>query len=117
MFDKDGNGKISQQELKLVMKNLGENLTDEEINEMIREADDNGDGEVDYEEFVKMMQTKWSDHDARVSLQNQSPPWVEILQDAIPLYLSVEAYYEHALLYIWGNFDQSHWLVQLIEFV
>lgn len=59
VFDKDGNGKISQQELKLVMKNLGENLTDEEINEMIREADDNGDGEVDYEEFVKMMQTKW----------------------------------------------------------
>ena len=46
MFDKDGNGKISQQELKLVMKNLGENLTDEEINEMIREADDNGDGDV-----------------------------------------------------------------------
>ena len=58
MFDKDGNGKISKEELKLVMKNLGENLTDAEISEMILEADDNGDGAVDYEEFVKMMQTK-----------------------------------------------------------
>jgi len=58
VFDKDGNGRISQQELKLVMKNLGENLTDEEINEMIREADDDGDGHVDFDEFVKMMQTK-----------------------------------------------------------
>jgi len=58
VFDKDGNGKISKEELKLVMKNLGENLTDEEINEMIREADDDGDGHVDFDEFVKMMQTK-----------------------------------------------------------
>ncbi|XP_066928116.1 calmodulin-like isoform X1 [Clytia hemisphaerica] len=55
IFDKDGNGKISADELKNVMINLGEKLTDEELDEMIREADIDGDGEVNYEEFVKMM--------------------------------------------------------------
>lgn len=42
------------------MQNLGEKLTDDEINEMISEADADGDGHVDYEEFVKMMSSKWS---------------------------------------------------------
>ena len=55
VFDTSGDGKISSSELKQVMANLGETLTDEEIDEMIREADADGDGEVDYEEFVKMM--------------------------------------------------------------
>ena len=49
VFDKDGNGKISADELKNVMINLGEKLTDEELEEMIREADIDGDGEVNYE--------------------------------------------------------------------
>lgn len=48
-FDKDGNGRISAAELRHVMTNLGEKLTDEEVDEMIREADLDGDGEVNYE--------------------------------------------------------------------
>lgn len=38
-----------------LMLNLGEELTDEEFLHMIREADLNGDGQVDFHEFVKMM--------------------------------------------------------------
>jgi hypothetical protein len=54
VFDKDGNGFISAAELRHVMTNLGEKLTDEEVDEMIREADIDGDGQINYEEFVKV---------------------------------------------------------------
>jgi calmodulin len=57
-FDKDGNGFISAAELRHVMTNLGEKLTDEEVDEMIREADIDGDGQINYEEFVKVMMAK-----------------------------------------------------------
>ena len=58
VFNKSGNGFISGAELKHVMNNLGEKLTDEEIDEMIRESDIDGDGYVNYEEFVTMMTSK-----------------------------------------------------------
>tara|TARA_Y100000996_G_scaffold392554_1_gene355417 strand:+ start:145 stop:852 length:708 start_codon:yes stop_codon:yes gene_type:complete len=57
-FDTDGNGFISTTELSNVMKNLGDNLTDEEVSEMICEADADGDSQINYEEFVKMMMSK-----------------------------------------------------------
>ncbi|GAV57538.1 EF_hand_5 domain-containing protein [Cephalotus follicularis] len=57
VFDKDQNGYISASELRHVMINLGEKLSDEEVEQMIREADLDGDGQVDYEEFVKLMMT------------------------------------------------------------
>ncbi|XP_065663267.1 calmodulin isoform X1 [Hydra vulgaris] len=54
-FDKDGDGSISSEELQTIMSKFGENLTSEELEEMMKEADANGDGKVDYAEFVKMM--------------------------------------------------------------
>ena len=50
----DGNGDISAAELRNVMTNLGEKLTDEEVDEKIAEADIDVDGQVNYEEFVQM---------------------------------------------------------------
>lgn len=49
VFDKDGNGFISAAELRNVMVNLGEKLTDEEVENMIREADVDGDGQINYQ--------------------------------------------------------------------
>ena len=49
VFDQDGDGFISAEELKFLMCNLGEKLTQEEVNEMIAEADTDGDGQVNYQ--------------------------------------------------------------------
>merc|ERR1711934_307121 len=55
LFDDDETGKISFRNLKRVAKELGENMTDEEITEMIEEADRDGDGEISEEEFMRIM--------------------------------------------------------------
>lgn len=53
IFDKEGNGLISTAEFKHIMLTLGEKLPEEEVNEMIKEADPNGEGSVNYREFAK----------------------------------------------------------------
>ncbi|KAF8347538.1 calmodulin [Amanita rubescens] len=59
VFDKDGNGYISAAELRHVMTNLGEKLSDTEVDEMIREADVDGDGQINYEgASISMMLSK-----------------------------------------------------------
>ena len=40
------------------MSNLGEKLTDDEVDELINEADLDGDKQINYEEFVTMMTSK-----------------------------------------------------------
>ena len=55
VFDRDGNGKISAHELRYVMLSSGEDLTEQDIQEMVMEADIDGDGFIDYQEFVKIM--------------------------------------------------------------
>lgn len=56
LFDEDETGKITFKNLKRVAKELGENITDEELQEMIEVADRDGDGEVNEEEFIRIMQ-------------------------------------------------------------
>ena len=54
-FDKDKDGKISGKELANAMESMGQNPTDEEINEMMREVDLNQDGKIDFDEFMILM--------------------------------------------------------------
>ncbi|CAN1271912.1 unnamed protein product [Linum perenne] len=55
VFDKDQDGFISPNELRHVMVNFGERVTDEELEQMVKEADVDGDGLINFEEFVKVM--------------------------------------------------------------
>lgn len=55
IFDRDSNGYISKRELTFVMTSLGEHITDTAIEKMIKEVDLDGDGRVNYEEFLRLM--------------------------------------------------------------
>eukprot|EP01084_Bolivina_argentea_P104310 186782_1 len=55
LFDDDETGFITLKNLRRVSKEIGENMTDEELQEMIEEADRDGDGQVSEEEFLRMM--------------------------------------------------------------
>ena len=55
IFDKDGDGQITHSELKEVMRVMGKELTDEQIEMMINSADLDKDKEISLEEFKQLM--------------------------------------------------------------
>ncbi|XP_037953621.1 neo-calmodulin-like [Teleopsis dalmanni] len=55
VFDKDGDGFVTFDEVKAVLLNMGENLTDEEFEDLFHEIDLDGNGKIDYEEFEALM--------------------------------------------------------------
>ena len=63
MFDKDGDGFIDAAELRHLLTNLGEKLTEAEVDEMIREVDIDGDGKVDYQGNV----TRWPEIEIQIA--------------------------------------------------
>ena len=51
-LDLDGSGELDHEEMKVMFKNLGLELTEEEEKEVMRQIDLDGSGEIDYEEFL-----------------------------------------------------------------
>ena len=56
VFDKDGSGTVSTSELGEIMSALGQNLSAEELDAIIKEVDADGSGEIDFDEFCACMQ-------------------------------------------------------------
>ena len=59
----DGSGSITTKELLYVMRSIGQNPTEDEVLELIMESDLNGDGTIDFHEFLNMMKRKSSEQD------------------------------------------------------
>lgn len=55
VYDKDGSGKISSKELLNLMSKFHKDVSKTDIEQMIKEADTNGDGEIEFEEFKRML--------------------------------------------------------------
>lgn len=55
VFDRDGDGLIGPDELRTALLAMGEKVSQEDLERMIRAADKNGDGRIDFDEFVAML--------------------------------------------------------------
>ena len=62
VFDRDGNGYISTEELRYVVTTFGERLTEEEAEELIAMFDQNKNGQLEYEEFVTWAKSSMADY-------------------------------------------------------
>merc|ERR1712166_311837 len=58
MFDDDSTNKISFRNLARVAEELGEAVDDEELRDMINQSDKDGDGEINFDEFYRIMKKK-----------------------------------------------------------
>ncbi|ELU06160.1 hypothetical protein CAPTEDRAFT_227531 [Capitella teleta] len=58
IFDQDGDGFIDAMDIGRTMADLGEKLTAGDVEQMIHEADADGDGKINFEQFIRMMYAK-----------------------------------------------------------
>lgn len=70
LFDKNHDGKISSDELGCVLRSLGLEYKQEEVDEMIKNADTNENGSVEYDEFLVMMQ-KFAQHPPNIASMDE----------------------------------------------
>lgn len=55
LFDKDGSGSISNDELGAILRARGLDLSADQLSDLVKKYDTNGDGDIDFEEFAKLM--------------------------------------------------------------
>uniref|UniRef100_A0A8C3K7M5 EF-hand domain-containing protein n=1 Tax=Calidris pygmaea TaxID=425635 RepID=A0A8C3K7M5_9CHAR len=69
LFDRDGDGCITTKELGTVMRSLGQNPTEAELQDMVGEVDADGSGTIDFPEFLSLMARKMRDTDSEEEIR------------------------------------------------
>merc|ERR1719240_2261958 len=68
LFDKDGDGTITTKELGTVIRSLGQTPTEAELQDMINEVDADGNGTIDFPEFLSLMARNMKNTDSEEEL-------------------------------------------------
>lgn len=85
LLDEDGSGTISSEELYMMMKQLGQNPTEEEMDAMIAEVDDDGSGEIEFPEFLKLMIMKFNERPQEEELKDAFMVFADEETEKLPL--------------------------------
>merc|ERR1712064_188522 len=70
LFDQDQGGNIDRKELKVAIRALGFEPSKEELKKMMADADEDGSGEIDFNEFLQMIRLFDSDKTCKISFAN-----------------------------------------------
>merc|ERR1712028_41469 len=69
LFDADNSGAIDVRELKAAMRALGFEIKKEELKKMISDIDNDGNGSIEFQEFLEMMTGKMGEKDTREDIE------------------------------------------------
>merc|ERR1712036_21045 len=69
LFDNDQSGAIDVRELKAAMRALGFEVKNEELKKMVSDVDNDGNGTIEFTEFLQMMTGKMGEKDSREDIE------------------------------------------------
>merc|ERR1712159_400838 len=69
LFDSDASGMIDIRELKAAMRALGFEVKNEELKKMVTDIDNDGNGTIEFSEFLQMMTAKMGEKDTREDIE------------------------------------------------
>merc|ERR1740130_152633 len=83
MFDEDGSGALDAEEIQAVLRKLGQEVTIQEVNQIVAAVDGDGDGEIDFCEFIKLIAKQEPDEDTKKHEKELERPSHERIQDML----------------------------------
>ncbi|KAL3317412.1 SID1 transmembrane member 2 [Cichlidogyrus casuarinus] len=89
VLDKNKRGEIDVEDLRWILKGLGDDLTEEEIDDMIRDTDTDGSGFVDFDEFYKLMTSDYNSDTQGLQIDTPVIPFLQrtVSRTICPFYL------------------------------